>query len=228
MKIGGITPFTTIDFPGALAAVFFCQGCPWRCSYCHNPHLQSCSGDGAYTWDQIVSFLKMRQGFLEAIVLSGGEPTLQKDLPEAIKEIRSFGYQIGLHTAGMFPESLKKILPQIHWVGMDIKAPFALYEKITHVPKSGDAARTSARLILESGVPYEFRTTVHPDLLSGSDLLTLAGELIAMGAMHYVLQTFRKQGCANQDLTKAPLHIIWDETVIDNLKKSFQTFSIRD
>jgi anaerobic ribonucleoside-triphosphate reductase activating protein len=227
MKISSITPFTTIDYPGALAAVLFCQGCPWRCVYCHNPHLQSCAQKGAYEWPHILSFLKNRQGFIDAVVLSGGEPTQQKDLKEAIQEIRSLDFKIGLHTAGMNSDALKSVLPLVDWVGMDIKAPFEDYEKITRVPKSGEAAEISARAIIESQVSYEFRTTVHPDLLSASDIRRLAEELHALGAKHFVLQPFRSQGCDNPALFAAARNVR-DDALIDDLKKSFQTFSIRD
>jgi len=227
MKIGGIVPFTTIDFPGALAAVLFCQGCPWRCSYCHNTHLQSCSKKSPYEWPRIISFLKMRQGFIDAVVLSGGEPTQQSDLADAIKEIKSLGFKIGLHTAGMHSDALKKVLPMIDWIGMDIKAPFEDYERVTQVPLSGEAAQVSAGLVLDSKVAYEFRTTVHPALLSKDDLIRLADQLSAMGAKHYVLQPFRAQGCQNTDLSASHLNV-WDDELIARFKKLFKTFLIRD
>ncbi len=227
MRIGGIVPFTTIDYPGALAAVLFCQGCPWRCSYCHNPQLQSCLKPEAYDWAHIISFLKMRQGFLDAVVLSGGEPTQQSDLVESVREIRTLGFKVGLHTAGMNSEALKAVLPLIDWVGMDIKAPFDDYERITRIPQSGEAAKKSAKYILESGVAYEFRTTVHSELLSKSDLKRLSDQLLAMGAKHYTLQPFRSQGCENSNLSASYLHA-WDEELLDELKKSFQTFLIRE
>lgn len=227
MKISGIVPFTTIDYPGALAAVLFCQGCAWRCEYCHNPHLQSCAKEGLIEWPHIVSFLKARQGFLEAIVLSGGEPTLQDDLIERVQEIRSFGYKVGLHTAGMKSDGLHSVLPFIDWIGMDIKAPFDQYEKITRIPNSGKAAKHSVEHILKSGVSYEFRTTVHPNLLSGSDLLQIGEELHGLGAKHYVLQPFRATGCQNTNLTIAYQNP-WNDAIVEQLKQKFQTFSIRD
>jgi pyruvate formate lyase activating enzyme len=227
MKIGGIAPFTTIDYPDALAAVLFCQGCPWRCSYCHNPHLQSCSIEGAYDWPRILHFLEMRQGFLEAVVFSGGEPTQQPDLLNAIRDVRALGFKIGLHTAGMHPEKLQGVLPGIDWVGMDIKAPFDDYERITRIPQSGSAAKISAGHILASSIPYEFRTTVHPRLLSSKDLRRLGDDLIALGARNYALQQFRSQGCGNENLTTVYQNS-WDDALIEHFKNSFQTFLIRD
>ena len=227
MKIGGIAPFTTIDYPDALAAVLFCQGCAWRCGYCHNPHLQPFS-EGIIPWERIIGFLKTRQNFLEAVVLSGGEPTMQKDLPEALQQIRSLGFKVGLHTAGMHPAALKAALPFCDWVGMDIKAPFDLYERITHIPNSGQAAAESAHLIIDQAPSYEFRTTVHPQLLSPADLLRLAQELVTIGAKHYVLQHFRPVGCEQSELSQGIIQNNFDPTFTDQLRKSFQTFLIRE
>jgi pyruvate formate lyase activating enzyme len=227
MNIGGVVPFTTIDYPGALAAVLFCQGCPWRCRYCHNTHLQTCSNKSPYEWPRIISFLKKRQSFIEAVVLSGGEPTQQSDLVEAVREIRELGFKVGLHTAGMHNAALKAVLPLVDWVGMDIKAPFDDYERITRVPKSGEAAKISAGYILDSKAAYEFRTTVHPDLLNRNDLIRLAEQLAAMGAKHFVLQPFRSQGCEDAALS-ASYPNVWDDALSAHFKKLFQTFLIRE
>jgi len=227
MNIGGVVPFTTIDYPGALAAVLFCQGCPWRCGYCHNTHLQSHAKKSPYEWPHIISFLKMRQNFIEAVVLSGGEPTQQSDLVDAVREIRSLGFKVGLHTAGMHSAALKAVLPLIDWVGMDIKAPFDGYERITGVANSGEAAKISAGHVLNSKAAYEFRTTVHPAFLSKEDLIRMAEQLAAMGVKHYALQPFRSQGCNNANLSSSYLPV-WDDNLISQFTKLFQTFLIRE
>ncbi len=167
LEIGGILPFTTIDYPGKLAAVLFCQGCPWRCGYCHNRHLIPPTGEESIPWHAIVSLLSNRRGLLDAVVFSGGEPTMQAGLPEAIWAVRTMGFQTGLHTAGPYPERLRECLPHLDWVGMDIKAPFDEYEQITHAPGSGESARQSAELLRQSGIPHQFRTTLDPFLASG-------------------------------------------------------------
>jgi pyruvate formate lyase activating enzyme len=112
-----------------------------------------------------LAFLESRRGLLDAVVFSGGEPTMQTSLSQAICAVREMGFLVGLHTAGSFPENLKEALPHLDWVGMDIKAPFHEYERVTGVPGSGDAARKSARLVRESGVAHQFRTTLAPLLL---------------------------------------------------------------
>lgn len=105
LVVGGLTPFTTIDFPGRLAAVIFCQGCPWRCGYCHNAHLHAC-GSGERSWPDVRGWLTSRRGLLDGVVFSGGEPLLQRGLAPALGEVRSLGFATGLHTAGIYPERL--------------------------------------------------------------------------------------------------------------------------
>ena len=152
LHIGGLTPFSATDYPGCFAAVVFCQGCPWRCGYCHNPHLIPPHSQGEICWTDVMHFLRRRIGILDAVVFSGGEPTLQQGIAEAMQEVRNLGFLVGLHSAGAYPAQLKKLLPLLDWVGLDIKAPFADYEKITGVPGSGVPARECAQFLIESGV----------------------------------------------------------------------------
>ena len=166
LKIGGITRCTSIDYPDELSAVIFCQGCPWHCIYCQNRHLISAEqNESAPEWEQIIGFLEKRRQLLGAVVFSGGEPTMQKDIVGAAAEIRSMGFRIGIHTAGPCPETVGAFLPYLDWIGMDIKAPFAEYPLITNVQDSGVPAAISADMIRKSGISHQFRTTVHPLLL---------------------------------------------------------------
>lgn len=167
LAIGGLLPFTTIDYPGCLAAVLFCQGCPWSCVYCHNRHLIPQNSGSLIPWQRVMALLKDRRGLLDAVVFSGGEPTLQTALPDALAAVRAMGFNTGLHTAGPYPERLRKCLPLLDWVGMDLKAPFDEYERITGIPGSGRAARESALLLRQSGVEHQFRTTLDPFLREG-------------------------------------------------------------
>lgn len=173
LKIGGLMPFTTIDYPDHLAAVLFCRGCPWRCGYCHNRSLLDADAPGDFCWDKVLAFLESRRGLLDAVVFSGGEPTLQTSLSQAVLAVRKMGFLVGLHTAGSFPENLKVALPYLDWVGMDIKAPFHEYEQVTGVPGSGDTARKSALLVRESGIAHQFRTTLDPFLRLGGRIESL-------------------------------------------------------
>lgn len=199
LRIGGLTPLTTTDYPGQLAAVVFCQGCPWRCAYCHNPHLLPQHGENGPDWAQVLAFLERRRGLLDAVVFSGGEPTLQPALPDALRKVRAMGYAVGLHTAGISPRRLRAVLPLLDWVAMDIKAPFVDYVSITGVPGSGTRARECMELILASGIAHEFRTTVQPALLPAPKLLALARQLAACGVRRYALQECRVPGAACGD-----------------------------
>ena len=225
LRIGGLTSYSTTDYPGCFAAVVFCQGCPWHCNYCHNPHLLSARVRVAIAWGEVVRFLDRRRGLLDAVVFSGGEPTLQDGLATAMRAVKSAGFKVGLHTAGMYPERLRELLPLLDWVGMDIKAPFADYKRITGVPGSGEKAVTSARLILDSGVDYEFRTTVHSALLSLDALETMGLDLTAMGVQNYVLQEFRQQGCAESLPAATPAYLRCD--AVERLGRQFCKFSVR-
>jgi pyruvate formate lyase activating enzyme len=160
LRIGGVTPLSASDYPGKLAAVLFCQGCVWRCGYCHNTHLLPKEAEKSVAWSEVMAFLRRRRGLLDAVVFSGGEPTLQPSLGEAMREVKSLGYLVGLHTAGIVPRRLQHVLPLVDWVSMDIKAPFDEHERVTKVAGSGERARHSMELLLASGVPCEFHTVV--------------------------------------------------------------------
>lgn len=191
LRVGGLIPFSTVDYPGHLAAVVFCQGCPWRCAYCHNPHLQP--ADPAATekrWSEVVDWLMSRRGLIDSIVFSGGEPLLQRDLAGAMWQVRSLGYGVGLHTAGIYPERLAAILPLVDWVGFDVKAPFCEYARVTGA-KSGNATQRSLSNLLASKKPCEIRCTADESLLSPDDARRMAGQLAAMGVRRLVLQSVR-------------------------------------
>ena len=228
LQIGGLTPLTSTDYPGCLAAVIFCQGCPWRCGYCHNPHLIPRHGENLLQWSDVTSFLHRRQGLLDAVVFSGGEPTLQDGLRHAMAEVREFGFKVGLHSGGAYPAHLGELLPLSSWVGMDIKADYANYDRVTGTPGSGKKARESAERLLASGVPYEFRTTVHPLYHTPDSLLQLAQDLQQLGAEHFVLQEFRSQGCAEEAVssTYSAQELLTDE-LCERIGSLFASFSVR-
>jgi pyruvate formate lyase activating enzyme len=194
LRIGGFLPFTTTDYPGMLSAVVFCQGCPWRCAYCHNPHLLPADGPESHVWDDILTFLRTRRGLLDAVVFSGGEPTLQGGLLGALREVKAMGFRIGLHSAGMYPDRLARVLPLVDWIGLDVKGPRNAYPRITGVAGSGGAVFESLGQVLAAGIDYELRCTWHPDLLSAVELDTLGNELLERGADRLVVQECRPAG----------------------------------
>jgi len=196
--VGGLTPLTTIDYPGELSAVVFLQGCAWRCGYCQNSELIPRKNQHGIDWLEVIKLLEKRRGLLDAVVFSGGEPTLQSGLLGAIQQVRSIGFKIGLHTAGAYPDRLQKVLAFVDWVGFDIKSAPADYEEITGVRGSGQRAWQSARLLLDSGVEHEFRTTVHPDMLNNQQLKDLSKALIEAGAERFVIQDCVTRNCLDK------------------------------
>jgi pyruvate formate lyase activating enzyme len=156
--------------------------------------------DGAIAWPAVLDFLASRRGLLDAVVFSGGEPTLQVALQDAIADVGTRGFRVGLHTAGMAPERFAALLDTLDWVGFDVKAPFAAYPRITGIERSGEKALDSLRSLLASGIPYEVRTTVHPLLLGPPDLLELKAQLLDLGVENFVVQPFRAQGTLHSRL----------------------------
>lgn len=226
-RVGGITAFSATDYPGKLAAVVFASGCPWRCNYCHNTHLQVRATDSAIPWSSVLDLLERRVGLIDAVVFSGGEATADPALWKAILDARALGFDIGLHTAGAYPGRLMEVLQMVDWVGFDVKAPFDSYQRITGIANSGSKARTSAEALLASGISHEFRTTIHPALLSEDDILGLAQTLAAMGVKNYALQVFRAQGCQDEQLNAMRIDNYPSTDLVHRVSDLFQRFTLR-
>ena len=225
LRVAGLTRLSTTDFPGRLAAVVFVQGCAWRCRYCHNPEIQSRLEAPAISWHGVLDFLDHRKGLLDGVVFCGGEPTVDRHLGSAIEDVRQRGFKVGLHTAGIYPDRLRKLLPKIDWVGFDVKAPFDDYTNTTGVPGSGDRAKESLNHLLASGVAHEVRTTRHPSLLSSGNLKSMATSLRRQGVEKFALQEFRPDGCVDGRLEACPPPLA-DEDV-SHLRQLFPTFILR-
>ena len=189
--IGGLLPMTTIDYPDHLAAVLFCQGCGWRCQYCHNPELLPTKGENQLNWADVLAFLNKRKGLLDAVVFSGGEPCLQAALLAGIKAVKALGFKVGLHSSGCYPERLKAILPWVDWIGLDVKALPENYPRLTGKARSGLDAWHSVELVLASKVKHQMRITLHPDFTSQSEATKIQERLNKMGAQELVLQQAR-------------------------------------
>lgn len=193
MKIAGLVSFTTIDFPGRLAAVVFLKGCPLRCPFCHNPDLQSAEGDGTHRWDEIEQFLKSRTKRLDGVVFSGGEPLMQPEIVDVVHRVKQMGFQVGIHTSGFYVDRLRALLPDLSWVGLDIKSAWNTYHRLSGLPneKLVPAVQHALKLLLESGIEFECRTTCDPRYLTKQDIRTIATDLHALGVQHYALQKYR-------------------------------------
>lgn len=226
LPVAGLTRLTTVDYPGQLAAVVFLQGCSWRCGYCHNGDLQPRKSNADISWQNVLQWLETRRGLLDAVVFSGGEPTLHRGLEGAIGQVKSIGFKVGLHTAGIYPERFRAVLGLLDWVGFDIKAARTDYDRVTGVKGSADHAWESARLLMDSGVAHEFRTTVHPDQLGESDLEQLRTELLSLGAEHLVIQHCSLPTCADESLRQNRMPRV-DENFLHQLGQSFNRFEVR-
>jgi pyruvate formate lyase activating enzyme len=206
MKIGGLEKLSLIDYPGEISAVVFTVGCTFRCPFCYNPVLvlpkgeiknsslpkgEEGEGRSSLNEDGLFHFLKTRQGKLDAVVITGGEPTKQPDLLKFIRKIKKLGFKIKLDTNGTNPEMLKKILAGklVDYLAMDLKAAPADYEHATGARFDFEKIKESVKIIKESGLPYEFRTTCVPGFIDKKSV-KLMGELIA-DANKWYLQRFK-------------------------------------
>lgn len=191
MRIAGLQKFSLIDYAGQIAAIVFTQGCYFRCAYCHNPELVLPEKfTPLIDTDSILDFLQKRRDKLSAVVITGGEPTMQEDLPEFISQVKEMGYLVKLDSSGVRPEVLEKLFAVrlVDYMAMDIKAPLAKYTEITCRAIDTDKISRSVKLIMREVPDYEFRTTLVADQLTGEDVLQIGREI--KGAKRYYLQRF--------------------------------------
>ncbi len=196
MLIGGLQKITLIDYPGKLAATIFVCGCNFRCPWCYSPELvlpEKIKDQPKITEKDLFAFLQSKKGLLDGIVICGGEPCLNKDLPQFIKKIKELGYAVKLDTNGSNPEMLKKLIGEklIDYVAMDIKAPKEKYEMLTGKEINIRDIEKSINILKENKIDYEFRTTIVPGLLEKDDIVKIANWI--SGARKYYLQNFRPE-----------------------------------
>ena len=231
ITIGDVEKFSIVDFPNKIAAVVFMQGCPWRCPFCYNTSLQEIGTktESDWTFDIFKCFLRRRIGILDAVVFSGGEPLLQDGLEQAINEIKSLGFEIGLHTGGYRPQMLKKIVNNVNWVGLDIKAPLNTekYKAATGLFGNTQNILESLNILIQSGIKFECRTTCDPRILSIDDIYEIAKTLKELGVKEYFLQKYRPIEADKSTTDEMCESIISDEKLLDFLKNSFEIFEVR-
>ena len=228
--IGGIQKTTLLDFPERVAAIVFTKGCNFRCGYCHNPELIEFSKESDYDTESFFEFLKTRLKKLDGVVITGGEPTLQSGLYDFVKRIKSMGFEVKLDTNGTNPQVLKKLISDnlLDYIAMDIKAPEGRgkYNEITQVSLPIESISESIKLIMDSGVDYEFRTTVVKSQLSVEDFDEI-GKMIK-GAKRYYLQKFIPSKCLNEALMSEKSYSDEElKTICENLKKYIETVDFR-
>lgn len=229
IRIGGIERFSIVDFPNQMAAVVFMQGCPWRCPFCHNAHLQDVNAETNISWNKFVDFLKQRKGVLDAVVFSGGEPLVQQGLKDAIEEVKDLGYKIGLHTGGYLPEHFKSVLELVDWVGFDIKAPLEdmRYKEITGGIADVKKVIECLQILCDSPKDFECRTTCDPRFLSIEDIYTIADTLKSMGVKEYYLQKYRRIPSDTDTSEGQCLALVENDELNEYLKNTFDIFDVR-
>ena len=199
MRIAGIQKMTLLDYPGHIAATIFTPGCDLRCPFCHNSELVLDSSEMEYYPEEVLAFLKTRKGKLDGIAITGGEPLMQEDIGDFIKQVRDIGLKVKLDTNGTYPERLKELLGKglIDYVAMDIKNCPEKWAETAGL--KGDGARIlfgktlqSMGIIKASGIDYEFRTTIVKGLHELSDMDAL-GQFVR-GTKKYFLQNFTDSG----------------------------------
>lgn len=194
MIIQGLQKLTVLDFPGQVACIVFTAGCSFRCPFCHNATLVKAEGDNI-SEEEVLAYLKKRQGILDGVVITGGEPTIQKGLKEFIIKIKNLGYKVKLDTNGYHPEVLEDLLNDglVDYVAMDIKNSKDKYA-VTVGLQNIDILRIerSVELLKNCNIPYEFRTTTMEEFHSEEDIKSIAEWL--KGAKKYFLQSFKDSG----------------------------------
>ena len=191
MLIAGFEKNTLLDYPGKVASIIFTYGCNLRCPYCHNPELvtQPCKKENIFSEEYILEYLKSREGLIDALVITGGEPTLQKDLIPFIRRVKDLGLLVKLDSNGVLEEVIKEIMSLniVDYWAMDIKYPSEYFEEYGIDSK---AVKNSIEMIMNSGREYEFRTTYVKGIHDIKDAKSI-GEMIK-GATNYYIQNFRK------------------------------------
>ncbi len=205
MQIKGVVKTSSIEYPGKIATVVFTGGCNFRCPYCYNVDLvlrpESLPDIEP---EETLRLLASRKGFVDGVVISGGEPTLQPDLAEFAQRVRELGCAVKLDTNGYRPQVLRQLLERglLDYVAMDIKATLDKYSLATGKQLDGRHIEESIALILSSGIEHEFRTTMVPGIVAPDDVKEIAS-MIA-GAQRYFLQQFRPQTTLAPPLAKTP------------------------
>lgn len=195
MIIKGFQKLTLLDYPGKVACTVFTGGCNFRCPFCHNALLVTEMDDIEYTEKEIFEHLERRKGVVEGVAVTGGEPLLQKDIERFLYELKCTGVSVKLDTNGSFPEKLKGILELgiVDYVAMDIKNSKEKYAQTVGVQDFDiSTVEQSIQLLQQSGVDYEFRTTVTANFHTIEDMQSIARWL--QGTPKYFLQNFVDSG----------------------------------
>lgn len=228
MVFGGFQKLTLLDYPGKVACTLFTKGCNFYCPFCHNALLVDMDrNEQSFSEEEVLSYLKKRQGILEGVCITGGEPLIHSSLKDFIKEVKALGYSIKLDTNGSFPEKLAELVEEglIDYVAMDIKNSFEKYALTSGCEKlSLDDIEKSIDFLMGGSIDYEFRTTVASELHTPQDIEKIA--LRIKGAKKYFLQNFVDSG----HIIGENLHPVDEKTLVkmeESAKKSVENAVIR-
>ncbi|MBP7898594.1 anaerobic ribonucleoside-triphosphate reductase activating protein [Candidatus Gracilibacteria bacterium] len=234
MKLTAIQKFTVLDYPGKVACIAFTPGCNMRCGFCHNPEFvlpeRIRELSGSFIDEEILfRFLEKRQGLLDGVVVSGGEPTIWKELPEFIRKIKERGFLVKLDTNGNHPTMLEELLSEklVDYVAMDVKTSLANYPKLVGPLVKTEYIQKSVALLLSSDIPYEFRTTLIKELHTPEVLEAIQG--LIKGAKQFFLQNFRPGHTLQADFSRYhPFSLDELNVISQNFKTNVDFVGIRN
>jgi len=240
MLIGGLQKTTLIDFPGRVACTVFTVGCNFRCPFCHNkdlitPKLFQKSGIKPISEDYFFKFLKKRKKILDGVCITGGEPTIWKDLPNFCKKIKNLGLEVKLDSNGSSPGVLESLINKklIDFIAMDVKSSFDKYQNAIKLKEQSskfiELIKKSIKIISNSGLEYEFRTTIVPGIHNKEIMVKLAKDLKKIiGSCNYYLQSFRPKNCLDKKyLTIKPFTDKQMKEILSAVKKVLPKTKLR-
>ena len=209
MAINGLRKFSLIDYPGRLSCVVFLGHCNFRCPFCHNPVLIfDAESQGTISAEELSDFFGRRRGKLDAVVFSGGEPSLDPDLPQYVRLAKNAGFQVKLDTNGSFPQMLRSLYADglLDALGIDYKAPAEKYPRLCGNPDPEIPVRVqeSISFAVKNGIELDVRTTVHRALLTEDDLRTMYAELNSLGVSQWTIQQFHHAELIDESLNDTP------------------------
>jgi pyruvate formate lyase activating enzyme len=192
MVIAGLQKLSLLDFPGTPCAIVFTQGCSFRCAFCHNPELIPMEGRTRLNEDDVLSQLEKNRKMVDAVTITGGEPTLQADLLAFMKRLKGAGFKVKLDTNGVTPAKVKEVIETglADYFAMDLKQRWEKYDEIIRVGSPGliERAKETFGLIQDSGIDHEFRTTILPHSHTEEDFMTMVGYL-KPGEKYFIQET---------------------------------------
>ena len=202
MEFTGINKLSLLDYPGKVAAILYVDKCNFRCEFCHNWNtLIACEDNEDLVFEDILSFLRKRVGVLDAVVISGGEPTLMPDLEDKIRKIRELGYLIKLDTNGSNPEVVEDLISKglLDYIAMDVKSSLEEYSRFTNNKVFFDKVKESIELLKQNKVDYEFRMTLISEYHNEKIIKDVAN--LVKGAKRLFLQQYKEsEGVLNKNL----------------------------